>query len=192
MILAKSKMIIFKQINEFSDLEQKQIGSFDYQSDYKYQVNKKESLQLIEFSLKLVKLEKPYKKNNLISTEESEHYKNILPLGYSVAAYDEDNIVGVVIAKPLVWNNTLSIIQIQVNKDYRNKNIGYKLIDEVITLATKNNFRLVVAETQNTNFPAISFYRKCGFEIDGIDLSLYKDDSFNSEKEIAVFMKIKI
>ncbi|MBC7473762.1 MAG: GNAT family N-acetyltransferase [Candidatus Sericytochromatia bacterium] len=185
-------MIIFKQIIEFSDLEQKQVGNFGYKSDYKYQVNKKESLELIEFSLKLVKLEKPYKKDNLINTEESKQYKNILPLGYSVAAYDKDDIVGIVIAKPLTWNNTLSIIQIQVNETYRNENIGYKLIDEVITLATKNNFRAVVAETQNTNFPAISFYRKCGFEIDGIDLSLYKDNNSTAVNEIAIFMKIKI
>ena len=48
--------------------------------------------------------------------------------------------------------------------------------------------RTIVCETQNTNVPAIEFYRKVGFTVEGIDLSYYtNDDVLNGE--VAVFMK---
>ena len=33
--------------------------------------------------------------------------------------------------------------------------------------------RVIVCETQNTNAPAIDFYRRVGFEIGAVDLSYY-------------------
>lgn len=39
--------------------------------------------------------------------------------------------------------------------------------------AKSAGFRAIGLETQNTNVPAIEFYEKCGFELEGIDLSYY-------------------
>jgi len=52
-------------------------------------------------------------------------------------------------------------------------------------------FRVLVLETQNTNVPAIRFYRKAGFEVEGIDLSYYSNTDI-TDGEIAIFMKRKI
>ena len=50
---------------------------------------------------------------------------------------------------------------------------------------------LIVCETQNYNVPAIEFYRKVGFEIEGIDLSYYSNRDM-TEGEVAIFMKRKL
>ena len=46
-------------------------------------------------------------------------------------------------------------------------------------------------ETQNTNVPAIHFYRSVGFELEGVDLSYYANDDF-PDGQIAVFMKKRV
>ena len=50
---------------------------------------------------------------------------------------------------------------------------------------------VMVCETQSTNVPAIEFYRKVGFEVEGIDLSYYSNDDA-PDGEVANFMKRKL
>jgi ribosomal protein S18 acetylase RimI-like enzyme len=61
----------------------------------------------------------------------------------------------------------------------------------VCATAKRAGCRVVVCETQNTNVPAIDFYRKVGFEIGGIDLSYYSNEDVENG-EVAIFMKRKI
>jgi ribosomal protein S18 acetylase RimI-like enzyme len=49
----------------------------------------------------------------------------------------------------------------------------------------------MVCETQNTNVPAITFYRRVGYEIDGVDLSYYTNRDM-TDFEVAIFMKRKL
>jgi ribosomal protein S18 acetylase RimI-like enzyme len=48
--------------------------------------------------------------------------------------------------------------------------------------------RTLLCETQSTNVPAIRFYRKMGFELEGLDLSHYRNTDY-PDGEMAVFMK---
>jgi len=57
--------------------------------------------------------------------------------------------------------------------------------------ARKAGLRTIVCETQTTNAPAIRFYRKLGFNIEGIDLSCYSNEDF-PDGEIAIFMKRRL
>ena len=57
--------------------------------------------------------------------------------------------------------------------------------------AKEAGMRVIVCETQNYNVPAIEFYRKVGFEIEGIDLSYYSNRDM-TEGEVAIFMKRKL
>lgn len=57
-------------------------------------------------------------------------------------------------------------------------------MEAVADEAKEANLRIIVCETQNTNVPAIEFYRKVGFEIGGVDLSYY-----DMIEEVAIFMK---
>jgi ribosomal protein S18 acetylase RimI-like enzyme len=58
-------------------------------------------------------------------------------------------------------------------------------------LAKAAGFRAIGLETQNTNVPAIKFYKKCGFELEGIDMSYYTNHDLESG-EIALFMRKKL
>jgi ribosomal protein S18 acetylase RimI-like enzyme len=48
-----------------------------------------------------------------------------------------------------------------------------------------------VCETQDTNQPAIAFYRAVGFEIEAVDLSYYTNHDL-AGGEVAIFMKRKL
>jgi ribosomal protein S18 acetylase RimI-like enzyme len=78
-----------------------------------------------------------------------------------------------------------------VSEKHRRLKVGKRLMESVIELAKSKGFRAVVLETQNTNVPAIEFYMKCGFELDGIDLSYYTNNDVESG-ELAFFMKRKL
>ena len=55
-------------------------------------------------------------------------------------------------------------------------------------IGKENGCRVMVCETQNTNVPAIRFYRNIGFEVGAVDLSYYTNNDL-TEFEVAVFMK---
>ena len=63
-------------------------------------------------------------------------------------------------------------------------------MDQVAEVAKAEGLRILVCETQNTNVPAIVFYRSVGFEVGGVDLSYYTNRDV--EDEVAVFMKRKL
>jgi ribosomal protein S18 acetylase RimI-like enzyme len=44
---------------------------------------------------------------------------------------------------------------------------------------------MILCETQTTNVPAIDFYRRVGFKLEGIDLSYYSNEDW-PDGEVAV------
>ena len=74
------------------------------------------------------------------------------------------------------------IIDIFVNKDYRNKKIAQNLINEIINDYTLENITL---EVSNKNIPAINLYEKLGFKKVAVRKDYYKDsDGILMLKEI--------
>ncbi|WP_414859274.1 GNAT family N-acetyltransferase [Paenibacillus haidiansis] len=96
-----------------------------------------------------------------------------------------------VICEPQKWNNTIFIWELLVLSQYRGRHIGTALINKITEHANRDGYRAIRLETQNTNVPAISFYLKCGFTIDGVELSLYSNTDVENG-EVAVFMLKKI
>ena len=66
-----------------------------------------------------------------------------------------------------------------------------RLMSALTKIAKDNDCRVMVCETQNTNLPAIRFYRAAGFEIDSLDLSYYTNTD-PEDFEVALFMKKKL
>ena len=64
-------------------------------------------------------------------------------------------------------------------------------MEAAIEKAKAANLRIVTCETQNTNVPAIRFYRKLGFHMEALNLSLYTNEDY-PDGEIALFMKRKL
>jgi len=183
-------MIEIKEFQEIPLIELRRIAD-GYTSDYIYEIFKDENIEQISFQLKRKKSEKQFIKHDLFDPDSYEHYVTLMGNGFCMGVYDKNKLIGFCIAEPESWNSSLWVWEFHICHDYQRQGIGRKLMVELEKKAVKHNLRIIICETQNTNVPAIDFYRKCGFELDGLDLSYYSNEDVK-RGEIAVFMKKKI
>lgn len=81
--------------------------------------------------------------------------------------------------------DSADIMNIVVKKDFRNLGIGTALLNEIITLCLSFNLSSITLEVRKDNTPAISLYRKFGFETLGVRKKYYNGiDGFIMEKKI--------
>ncbi len=183
-------VVIMIQIRPLADLDMNRFHeiSAGYSSSFRYQIDKRESDDETIISLHLQQLESPYEKRWEPASENDVRYEKIIAEGHSVGVYDDRRLVGIAIAEKQVWNRTLWIWEFHIDKDYRGKGLGRRLMDHMASIGKETGCRVLLCETQNTNVPAIRFYRKVGFEIGAIDLSYYTNTDI-ADFEVAVFMK---
>jgi streptothricin acetyltransferase len=164
-----------------------------YISDEKYAVTKSEDGDHTIFDIQLVKLDNPHQANfeQDFRGEDFPRYVEMLAQDHSFGAYHNGRLVAFAINEVNDWNRSLRIWEFQVMQDYRGQGIGRALMERVISKAVESKFRIIVLETQNTNVPAIRFYRKMGFTLEALDLSLYTNEDVESG-EVAFFMKRKL
>ena len=74
------------------------------------------------------------------------------------------------------WNRSALLSAI-----FRGTGIGRVLLGEINRLLLATPARCLRAETQNTNYPAIGFYRALGFSLCGLDWDLYDPDTAGTE-----------
>lgn len=184
-------MLLVKKLKSFTMENEMSFGLNGFYTDELYEVTKNVTHDDITINLKLKKLDQPMKKEWPHLETDMDMYNEIIEQGYSLGAYKNDKLVGVIIAENRKWNNTLWIAEIVISESCRRDGIGSILMDDFIQLAKENNFRVIGLETQSINLPAINFYRKNGFEIDGLDLSLYSNRDVEN-KEFALYMKKKL
>ncbi|WP_152391853.1 GNAT family N-acetyltransferase [Paenibacillus guangzhouensis] len=165
------------------------LGDFGYISNQKYEVKKEESLQSCAIMLQLVDLDEPYVKQDLIEADDLNRYQDLIKQGYSLGLYVDHKLIALAIAEAQTWNNTLLLWYLHVHEDHRRQRYGHALLSKMIELAQGSGFRALTLEAQNTNVPAIHFYKSLGFEIEGIDLSLYNLGEDN--EEVALFLRKK-
>ena len=106
---------------------------------------------------------------------------------YAIVAQAGGRAVGFVAAQYVAWNRRVNIWHLYVAPDYRGRGLGTQLIDSVEGFARAAGARCLWLETQNVNFPAVSFYLHAGFTLCGLDASLYDPDSL-AQAETALFM----
>lgn len=115
-------------------------------------------------------------------------YQGYLSEGCSFGATVDGALVGIAIAEHQVWNNILWVWEFHIGEEQRGTGIGRQLMGALVTLCEARGIRAIVCETQTRNTPAIAFYRRMGFTLDGIDLSYYTNDDV-ARNDVAVFMK---
>lgn len=185
--MSKIKIEPIHQIDK-ADIERLNFG---YTSQEKYVVCKQEHPEHTVFQLELIKLEQPYIKRWETDDAEYELLCQAVSAGFSWAAYDGSEMIGIVIGEPRHWNRSLWVWEFHVTPSHQGRGIGRRLMDVVYAAAHEANLRTLICETQNTNIPAITVYCKLGFEIEGVDLSYYTNDDIESG-EVAIFMKRKV
>ncbi len=159
-----------------------------YISPAKYNVKKVETEHETIITMRIEQLEHPYLKKWDPDPSEGARYEQMVQKGFSAGAYDGDLLVGISIAEKQEWNRTFVIWEFHIDKNYQLKGVGRQLMEHRVSSGREIGCRVVVCETQNTNVPAIQFYRKVGFEIGAVDLSYYTNED-TSDFEVAIFMK---
>jgi len=163
-----------------------------YSSTGKYAITLSTHETTMSFELRLVALEKPYiKPPDPVDTDMLTRYTALLPKDYCFGAYDDDLLIGLIIAEPVPWNKSINVCEFHVCANYQNKKIGKQLMKCVSDKARDERFRIIVCETQNTNLPAIAVYQRLGFQLEGLDISYYSNTDF-PDGEMAVFMKQRL
>lgn len=180
-----------RKLTGFTLEDQRFLGGFGYSSAFKYDVKKEVNGESTVIKTDLIQLETEYVKVYPDDDDEFERFRQLIPLGYSLGLFSDHELIAVAICEPYAWNNTLFIWHFQVAARRRRKGIGETLMKSLENLARTSGFRALGLETQNTNVPAIRFYKKCGFEIEGIDLSFYSNHDA-TDGEVAFFMRKKI
>jgi ribosomal protein S18 acetylase RimI-like enzyme len=155
---------------------------YEYTSDKYYDVLLREQEKGWMFDFTLKYFDTPFHKyfeGNLFETylENIECY---------IAELNGEEL-GVVSLSHEKWNNVLRINDIHVHQSQQNKGIGSKLMTLVKTRANKIGVRAIVLETQTSNYPAIQFYKKHGFNLIGCDLISYSNNDVE-KKEVRIEM----
>lgn len=156
-----------------------------YETDTIYVVSAIEMGSSFEFGLREKK--QPYIKVRETGPDDIAGLNTIIEQGHSFGAFDGEELIAWAICDFRTWNNSLFIKNILVSETYRGQNIGRLLIKAVNRKARELNCRIVEVETQNTHYPAIQFYLKCGFMFTGIHTKRYADSG-----ETAVFMSFDL
>ncbi len=178
-------------IRQLDDVSADQLARIitGYTSEAAYTVRKSETPERTLFTLELIALETPRTKHyHAIDNETVTRYKGVLAQGLSFGAYQGDALVGLAIAERHDWNNSLWVWEFHVAESHRGQGTGTRLMEALVDAAKQAGVRVVICETQSANVPAIRFYRRMGFELDGVDLSYYTNHDVESG-EVAVFMK---
>lgn len=178
-------MVTIQPLSTFDPTVYQSIMS-GYVSHEKFEVTWEDTPESCRFELQLVPLQAPYIKH--FELEEDTYYEDILKAGLSLGAYDGDQMVGLALADVQNWNQAFWVHEFHVLEPYRGQGIGAHLMAELIKMTRSTHTRTMVCETQNTNVPAIRFYRRMGFRIEAVDISLYTNHDLN-DGEIALFMK---
>ena len=174
-----------KKLQKLSSNPSLNWGHNGYTTDKIYSLSSIEYSNSFEFTLR----EKSLSYSKIWETDagELEELNNIIEKDNSFGAFTDGELQGWIIGEHRAWNNSFYIENILVNEKYRRQGIGIMLIKSAIKEARRLNCRVIELETQNTNYPAIRFYRRMGFNITGLNTRLY-----NNADEIALFMTLDV
>lgn len=116
-----------------------------------------------------------------------ERLNSIIQQGHSFGVYVKEELTGWIICDYRLKNNSLFIENIWINEKFRRQNLGRLLIKNINREARELQCRIVETEIRNTNYPAVKFFRKAGFQFTGINTKLYNDST-----ETALFMSFDV
>lgn len=132
-------------------------------------------------------LEKPLTKGYELDLNSSEKEWDRILL-----ARQGDELLGYLAYSYKNWNKRLCIWHFYVDPKHRKKGVGVSLIEHLKRTGKIIGAHLIWVETNNVNYPAIQMYQKLGFNLCGLDTSLYTGTDSESCKEVAIYLACSI
>lgn len=184
------------QIRKLTSIEELKQSGFDFQSEYEsteiFRPYKVENEDEVVIGMKREKLPSPFKKELVTNIDiDLAWYGEILKKGLSWAFAVDDSVIGFIIIDKYEWNNSLHIVHIEVKPKFRDLGVGKRLLEKAYYQGIDEEVRIISVETQSTNVRAMDFYRRNGYIVDSIDVSLYSNNDLETG-DVAVFMKRRI
>jgi len=93
-----------------------------------------------------------------------------------VVAVEGGRIVGFAATSYQAWNRRQILWHLYVDRPHRGRGVSRTLLEAVTDMGRRNGARQLWLETQNVNIPAVRAYRALGFQLVGLDTSLYDGD----------------
>lgn len=164
-----------------------------YTSTARYAVSKTETAARTTITLEWLELDQPYVKRwDPPAPDLLERYRQLPAEGFCFGAYAGETLVGLALAEQQAWNKSLWLWEFHIAAGQQRRGLGRQLMEAVATRARAAGLRCLVAETQNTNAPAIQFYRALGFTLEAVDLAYYTNADLEPGGEVALFMRRRL
>ena len=100
-------------------------------------------------------------KENFSNNFEEEFYLEYIKNQRVIVAEKEKNVIGYILFNQIL--DEAEIYKIVVLKDFRKKQIAFKIFEFLLNELKKNNVKKIFLEVRKSNIPAINLYIKCGF-----------------------------
>jgi len=184
-------MKTYKQINHLSKDSLDKMGFNGYTTKKIFQVERSNENSNINIRIVEKDLEEEYIEEWKPSKASEKYFNEVLTQGYSIGVYHQEELIGFAILAYYEWNNSMWIENIRVSEKHQKKGIGKDLIGRALEISREKSVRILGLETQSTNYPAIQFYKKCGFTISGVDFAKYPQRK-NDLEQVAILMTIEI
>lgn len=178
-------MLTVRQINSKNYPSGKKV-LYKYTSEIYYKLQKERQENGWTFSLTKGKFSAPFVKE--LEEEIFEPYKE----GSEVYLAEFNGVESaIMVIQKMEWNNTLLIHDLYVNDQFKKNGIGRSLIEVAKKRAIELGVRAITLETQTSNYPAVQFYLKNGFELVGFNTISYTNEDVNN-KEVRIEMAYMI
>ncbi len=103
-----------------------------------------------------------------------------------LGAYDGNKCVGLAILQPGFFKY-MYLYDLKVNKAYRRRNIGVKLMKEAKKIAVQSGYCGLYTQGQDNNLGACLFYLNSGFYIGGADTNVYRHTKQEGKTDIIFY-----
>jgi ribosomal protein S18 acetylase RimI-like enzyme len=162
----------------------------DYVSDKYLRVIKTGDGLEVGFALRVEHLEEPFRSHGygiIREKDKAEIRSRMDANALQLVVEHNGRLVGFLDAEIEPWRNVVKIWDVLVDEEHRRQGIGTELTRRAQEFAAKNNCRALVVETQTTNWPALNFYLKMGFQVCAVDDHFYTNRDLE-RKEVALFL----
>jgi ribosomal protein S18 acetylase RimI-like enzyme len=162
----------------------------DYVSDRCARVSRTGESPEVAFALRVEHLPTPFRSQGLGIVRRRDREKIESRIGsesLQLVVEDSGRFIALLDAEVESWRRVLRVWNLLVDQEYRRQGIGTELMHRVEEFGVERHCRAISVEAQATNWPALAFYSKIGFEICGVDDHQYTNRDLE-RKEVALFL----